>query len=62
MLLRRGLLRLQGRPETRACAAVALGQDPHAGGSRELLQKVADDKDLVVRQGGEPRAPGASRQ
>ena len=35
-------------PETRACAAMALGRikSPEA---RELLQRAADDKDLVVR-------------
>ena len=48
ILLPRGLLKLKEPPETRACAAMALGKirSPEA---RELLQKVADDKDLVVR-------------
>ena len=49
MLLTRGLLGFKAGPETRACAAVALGRirTPEA---RAVLQKVADDKDLVVRQ------------
>ena len=49
MLLSRGLLGYKAGPETRACAAVALGRirTPEA---RAVLQKVADDKDLVVRQ------------
>jgi hypothetical protein len=49
MLLTRGLLGYKAGPETRACAAVALGRikTPEA---RAVLQKVADDKDLVVRQ------------
>jgi HEAT repeats len=48
ILLPRGLLKLKQPPETRACAAMALGRirSPEA---RELLQKVAEDKDLVVR-------------
>jgi HEAT repeat protein len=48
ILLPRGLLKLKEPPETRACAAMALGKirSPEA---RELLQKVAEDKDLVVR-------------
>jgi HEAT repeat protein len=48
ILLPRGLLKLKEPPETRACAAMALGKirSPDA---RELLQKVAEDKDLVVR-------------
>jgi len=49
MLLSRGLLGYKAGPDTRACAAVALGRirTPEA---RAVLQKVADDKDLVVRQ------------
>jgi HEAT repeat protein len=49
MLLTRGLLGYKAGAETRACAAVALGRirTPEA---RAVLQKVADDKDLVVRQ------------
>jgi HEAT repeat protein len=48
MLLARGLLRLMESPETRACAAIALGRvrTPEA---REVLQRAAEDKDLVVR-------------
>jgi len=48
ILLPRGLLRLKEPAETRACAAMALGKirSPEA---RELLQKVVEDKDLVVR-------------
>ncbi|HET6578330.1 MAG TPA: HEAT repeat domain-containing protein [Gemmatimonadales bacterium] len=48
MLLPRGLLRLKQSPETRACAAIALGKirTPEA---REILQRAAEDKDLVVR-------------
>ncbi|HEV8177854.1 MAG TPA: HEAT repeat domain-containing protein, partial [Gemmatimonadales bacterium] len=48
ILLQRGLLKMKEPPETRACAAVALGKikNPEA---RELLQRAADDKDLVVR-------------
>jgi HEAT repeat protein len=48
ILLPRGLLKLKVPPETRACAAMALGKirSPEA---RELLQKAVEDKDLVVR-------------
>jgi hypothetical protein len=48
ILLPRGLLKLKEAPETRACAAIALGKirTPEA---REILSRVADDKDLVVR-------------
>ena len=48
ILLQRGLLKMKEPPETRACAAMALGRikTPEA---RELLQKAAEDKDLVVR-------------
>ncbi len=48
ILLQRGLLRMKEPPETRACAAMALGRikTPEA---RELLQRAADDKELVVR-------------
>jgi HEAT repeat protein len=44
----RGLLKLKEPSETRACAAMAVGKirSPEA---RELLQKVLEDKDLVVR-------------
>jgi hypothetical protein len=48
MLLPRGLLKLKEASETRACAAIALGRirTPEA---RDVLARVADDKDLVVR-------------
>jgi HEAT repeat protein len=48
VLLPRGMLKFKELPETRACAAMALGKirSPEA---RELLQKVLEDKDLVVR-------------
>jgi hypothetical protein len=48
MLLPRGLLKLKGSSETRACAAIALGKVRTAE-AREILTQVADDKDLVVR-------------
>ena len=48
LLLPRGLLRMKESPETRACAAIALGKirTPEA---REVLQQAANDKELVVR-------------
>jgi HEAT repeat protein len=48
ILLERGLLRMKEPPETRACAAMALGRikTPEA---RDVLQRAADDKELVVR-------------
>jgi len=48
ILLDRGLLRMKQPPETRACAAVALGKLklPEA---RDILQRAAEDKELVVR-------------
>jgi hypothetical protein len=48
ILLQRGLLKMKEPPETRACAAVAIGRikTPEA---REVLQKAMDDKELVVR-------------
>jgi hypothetical protein len=48
MLLPRGLLKLKESPETRACAAIAIGKirTPEA---REVLTGMADEKDLVVR-------------
>ncbi len=48
LLLVRGLLKLKVAPESRACAAIALGRirTPEA---REILQRAAEDKDLVVR-------------
>lgn len=48
ILLPRGLLKLKEPPETRACAAIAIGKvkTPEA---REILGRMADEKDLVVR-------------
>ena len=48
MLQGRGLLRMKETPETRACAAMALGKirTPEA---RALLEEAATDKELVVR-------------
>ncbi len=48
ILLPRGLLKLKESPETRACAAIAIGRirTPEA---REVLTHMADEKDLVVR-------------
>jgi HEAT repeat protein len=48
LLLPKGMLRMKESSETRACAAIALGKirSPEA---REILQRAADDKDLVVR-------------
>jgi HEAT repeat protein len=48
ILVPRGLLKLKESPETRACAAIAIGRirTPEA---RELLARMADEKDLVVR-------------
>ena len=48
ILLQRGLLKMKEPPETRACAAMALGRikTPEA---RDLLQRATDDKELVVR-------------
>ena len=48
ILLQRGLLRMKEPPETRACAAMALGRIKTTE-ARELLQRAADDKELVVR-------------
>ena len=48
LLLERGLLRMKEPPETRACAAMALGRlkTPEA---RDVLQRAMEDKELVVR-------------
>ncbi|MFL5516591.1 MAG: HEAT repeat domain-containing protein [Gemmatimonadales bacterium] len=48
LLLPRGMLRMKEASEVRACAAIAIGKirTPEA---REVLQRAADDKDLVVR-------------
>jgi HEAT repeat protein len=48
LLLPRGLLKLKESPETRACAAIAIGKIRTAD-AREVLGRVAEDKDLVVR-------------
>ena len=48
LLLPEGLLRMKESSETRACAAIALGKIRTAE-AREVLQRAADDKDLVVR-------------
>jgi len=48
ILLQRGLLRMKEPPETRACAAMALGRIKTTE-ARELLQRAATDKELVVR-------------
>lgn len=48
ILLQRGLLKMKEPPETRACAAMALGRIKTAE-ARDLLQRAADDKELVVR-------------
>jgi hypothetical protein len=48
ILLERGLIKMKEPPETRACAAIALGRikTPEA---REVLRRAAEDKELVVR-------------
>jgi HEAT repeat protein len=48
LLLPRGLLKFRESPETRACAAIAIGKirTPEA---REVLTRMTDEKDLVVR-------------
>jgi hypothetical protein len=48
LLLDKGLLKMKSPPETRACAAMALGKlkIPEA---RDVLQRAAEDKELVVR-------------
>ena len=48
LLLQRGLLGMKEPPETRACAAIALGRLKTAE-AREVLQRAQDDKELVVR-------------
>ena len=48
LYVRQKLLKLKEASETRACAAIALGKVRTAE-AREILTKVADDKDLVVR-------------
>lgn len=48
ILLDRGLIKMKEPPENRACAAIALGKikSPEV---RDILQRAADDKELVVR-------------
>jgi HEAT repeats len=48
ILLQRGLLKMKEPADTRACAAMALGRikTPEA---RDVLQRAADDRELVVR-------------
>jgi HEAT repeat protein len=48
ILMPRGLLKFKESPEIRACAAIAIGRirTPEA---REVLTRMADEKDLVVR-------------
>lgn len=48
ILLQRGLLKMKEPPETRACAAMALGRIRTVE-ARDLLQRAAEDKELVVR-------------
>ncbi|HEU4680988.1 MAG TPA: HEAT repeat domain-containing protein [Gemmatimonadales bacterium] len=48
ILLERGLLKMKEPPEIRACAAMALGRIKTAE-ARDVLQRAADDKELVVR-------------
>ena len=48
ILLPRGLLKFKEAPETRACAAIAIGKIRTAE-AREILGRVADEKDPVVR-------------
>jgi HEAT repeat protein len=48
LLLKGGLLARKEDPETRACAAMALGRI-RSPAAREILQKVAQDKEALVR-------------
>lgn len=48
MLEGRGLLRARESPETRACAALGLARIASAE-AREILERAATDKDLIVR-------------
>lgn len=48
ILLPRGLLRMKEASEMRACAAIALGKIRTVE-ARDVLQRAAEDKDLVVR-------------
>lgn len=48
ILLERGLIKMKEPPDTRACAAIALGKikSPEV---RDILQRALEDKELVVR-------------
>ncbi len=59
ILLQRGLLKMKEPPETRACAAMALGRIKTAE-ARDLLQRAAEDKELVVRNAVNRALRGAS--
>lgn len=48
ILLKRGLLKMKEPPETRACAAMALGR-LKTPAARDVLQRAAEDKEVVVR-------------
>jgi HEAT repeat protein len=48
ILLKRGLLKMKEPPETRACAAMALGR-LKTPAARDALQRAAEDKEVVVR-------------
>jgi hypothetical protein len=48
ILLKRGLLKMKEPPETRACAAMALGR-LKIPAARDVLQRAAEDKEVVVR-------------
>ena len=61
ILLPRGLLRMKQPSETRACAAIALGRMRTAE-ARDVLQRAADDKDLVVRSAVSRALKGAPRE
>jgi HEAT repeat protein len=48
ILLKRGLLKMKEPPEMRACAAMALGR-LKTSEARDVLQRAAEDNELVVR-------------
>jgi HEAT repeat protein len=48
ILLKRGFLKMKQPPETRACAAMALGR-LKSSAARDVLQRAAEDKEVVVR-------------
>ena len=49
ILLQRGLLKMKEPPETRACAAMALGPDQERPRLASCCSGPLDDKELVVR-------------